>query len=177
MADANGLDGRETLRAQYAFAQDNLADTAAKCPPELLAKTITGSSTNPLGATWAHAVITQDLLLVGWLQGREPVHRAGGWADRTGFELPQSPVISREWANALRVDAEGLRGYAAAVREAVDGYLAEAPAEALLEEVSFGPRPRAKLWVFGTLGVWHVATHQGEMAALLGLEGLRGQML
>lgn len=171
------LDGRELLRAQYAFAQDTLEGTAAKCPPELLAKTVPGSLANPFGATWAHAVITQDLLLVGWLQGREPVYRAGGWRGKTGFELPDSPVITHEWAEALRVDAEGLRGYAADVRAAVDGYLAEAPAEALLEEVSFGPKPRTKAWVFGTLGVWHVSSHQGELAALLGMEGLQGQML
>ena len=171
------LDGRELLRAQYAFAQDTLAGTAAKCPPELLAKTVPGSLANPFGATWAHAVITQDLLLVGWLQGREPVYRAGGWRGKTGFELPDSPVITREWAEALRVDAEGLRGYAADVRATVDGWLAEAPAEALLEEVSFGPQQRTKAWVFGTLGVWHVSSHQGEMAALLGMEGLQGQML
>lgn len=171
------LDGRELLRAQYAFAQDTLAGTAAKCPPELLAKTAPGSLANPFGATWAHAVITQDLLLVGWLQGREPVYRAGGWQGKTGFELPESPVITREWAEALRVDAEGLRGYAADVRAAVDGWLAEAPTEALLEEVSFGPQQRTKAWVYGTLGVWHVSSHQGEMAALLGMEGLQGQML
>lgn len=171
------LDGRELLRAQYAFAQDTLAGTAAKCPPELLAKTVPGSLANPFGATWAHAVITQDLLLVGWLQGREPVYRAGGWQGKTGFELPESPVITREWAEALRVDAEGLHGYAADVRAAVDGWLAEAPAEALLEEVSFGPQQRTKAWVYGTLGVWHVSSHQGELAALLGMEGLQGQML
>ena len=60
---------------------------------------------------------------------------------------------------------------------AVDGYLESAPDEDLMDEVPFGPQPQPKLWVFGTLGVWHIATHQGEIAALMGLEGLKGQML
>ncbi len=170
------MDARDVLRSQYAFAHDNLEGAIAKCPPELLTKAIEGSLTNPIGATYAHTAITQDLLLVGRLQGREPVFREGGWGEKTGFELPESPVITQEWAKSLRFELGPLREYAAAVHAAVDGYLASAPEEDLLSEVDFGQK-RPKLWVFGTLGVWHVATHQGEIAALLGLEGLQGQSL
>ena len=116
------MDGRDAIRSQYAFAQDNLEDAIAKCPPELLTKAIDGSLTNPIGATYAHTAITQDLLLVGWLQGREPVFCEGGWGEKTGFELPQSPVITQEWAKNLRFEIGPLREYAAAVREAVDSY-------------------------------------------------------
>ena len=169
------MDERELLRSQYELAQDNLEAAIERCPPELLTKTVEGSLTNPIGATYAHTVMTQDLILVRGLMGREPVYHASGVGERVGFELPESPVISREYTTALSFELEPLREYAAAVRETVDGYLESAPDEELQAEVPFGPTPRPRLWVFGTLGVWHVASHQGEIAALMGLEGVQGQ--
>ena len=171
------MDQRELLRSQYAFAQENLDGAIGRCPPELLRKTIEGSLTNPIGATYAHTVITQDLVLVRGLMGRNPVYHESGIGARVGFELPESPVISRDSMAALRFELEPLRKYAAAVRAAVDGYLESAPEGELQAEVPFGPQPRARLWVFGAIGVWHVASHQGEIAALLGLEGVQGQLI
>ncbi len=171
------MDERELLRSQYAFAQDNLEAAIDRCSPELLTRTIEGSLTNPIGATYAHTVMTQDLVLVRGVMGREPVYLASGVGERVGFELPESPVISQDYTTSLSFELGPLREYAAAVRAAVDGYLESAPDEDLQAEMPFGPTPRTKLWVFGTLGVWHVATHQGEIAALMGLEGVQGQTL
>jgi len=171
------MDGRDLLRSQYAFAQDNLEAAIERCSPELLTKTIEGSLTNPIGATYAHTVITQDLILVRGLMGQEPVYHASGIGERVGFELPESPVISHDYTTGLSFELDALREYAAAVRAAVDGYLESASDEDLETEIPFGPTPRPKLWVFGTLGVWHVSSHQGEIAALMGLEGEQGQTL
>ncbi len=171
------MDERELLRSQYAFAHDNLEAAIDRCSPELLTRTIEGSLTNPIGATYAHTVITQDLVLVRGLMGREPVYLASGVGERVGFELPESPVISQDYTTSLSFELGPLREYAAAVRAEIDGYLESAPDEDLQAEMPFGPTPRTKLWVFGTLGVWHVATHQGEIAALMGLEGVQGQTL
>lgn len=171
------MDERELLRSQYAFAQDNLEAAIDRCSPELLTRSIEGSLTNPIGATYAHTVMTQDLVLVRGVMGREPVYLASGVGERVGFELPESPVISQDYTTSLSFELGPLREYAAAVRAAVDGYLESAPDEDLQAEMPFGPTPRTKLWVFGTLGVWHVATHQGEIAALMGLEGVQGQTL
>ena len=116
-------------------------------------------------------------MLVGRLMGRQPVYHESGLGEKLGFDLPESPVISQEYTTSLNFEFEPLREYAAAVRAAVDGYLESAPEEALMAEVPFGPQPQPKLWVFGMLGVWHIASHQGEIAALMGLENLKGQML
>ena len=171
------MDARDLLRSQYGFAQDNLESAIERCSLELLTKTIEGSLTNPIGATYAHTVITQDLILVRALMGQEPVYHSSGIGERVGFELPESPVISQDYTTSLSFELEPLREYAAAVRAAVDGYLESASDEELEAEVPFGPTPRPKLWVFGTLGVWHVSSHQGEIAALMGLEGEKGQNL
>ncbi len=171
------MDARELLRSQYAFANEAIEGAIERCPPELLTKTIAGALTNPIGATYAHTVITQDLVLVRGLMGRAPVYEEGGWGERVGFALPESPVISQEWSQAFRFELAPLREYAAAVRSTVDAYLETAPDDDLQQEIPFGPTPQPKLWVFGTLGAWHVASHHGEIAALLGLEGLQGQAL
>ena len=171
------MDHRDLLRSQYEFGQDNLEAAIERCSPELLTKTLDGTLTNPIGATYAHTAITQDLVLVRGLMGRQPVFHEGAWAEKVGFEVAESPVISQEWANSFDCDFGALREYAAAVRATVDGYLESADEADLQTEIPFGPTPRTKLWVFGTLGVWHVASHQGEIAALMGLENVQGQML
>ena len=109
--------------------------------------------------------------------GRQPVYHESGLGAKVGFDLPESPVITQDYTTGLRFELEPLREYAAAVRAAVDGYLESAPEEDLQAEAPFGRQPQPKLWVFGTLGVWHIASHQGEIAALMGLENLKGQML
>ncbi len=169
------MDRRSVLRGQYAFAHEMLEGTIKKCPLELLTKSIEGSLTNPIGATYAHAVITEDLLLVRWLQNREPVFEEGNWGAKVGMELPQSAMVTPEWAKSVRFELEPMRAYAAAVRATVDGFIDRAPDSDLLSEVDFGPSKQPKLSVLGTLGVLHVSSHQGEMAALLGLKGITGQ--
>ena len=84
------MDRRSVLRGQYAFAHDMLEGTIAKCPSELLTKSIEGSLTNPIGATYAHSVIAEDLLLVRWLQNREPVFDEGTGARRSGWSCPRA---------------------------------------------------------------------------------------
>tara|TARA_Y100000588_G_scaffold245155_1_gene259431 strand:+ start:2679 stop:3194 length:516 start_codon:yes stop_codon:yes gene_type:complete len=170
------MDHRELLRSQYAFAQDNLEAAIARCPAELLTKTIGGTLTNSIGSTYVHTVVTQDLMLVGGLMGRQPVYHESEIGKKVGFELPESPVITQDYTTNLTFEVEPLREYAGAVRAAVDGYLEAASEEELQAEVPFGPKLQTKLWMFGTLGVWHIASHQGEIAALMGLEGLQGQM-
>lgn len=171
------MNQREMVRSHYGFAQDNLETSIGRCSPELLTKTIEGTLTNPIGATYAHTIITQDLILVSRVLGRQAVYHESGIGEKLGFDLPESPVISQDWSTGFSFEMEPLREYAAAVRATIDGYLESAPEDDLQAEMPFGPEPRTKLWVIGTLGIWHIASHQGEIAALMGLENVQGQML
>ena len=81
----NGMDHRELLRSQYAFAQDNLEAAIARCPAELLTKTIGGTLTNSIGSTYVHTVVTQDLMLVGGLMGRQPVYHESEIGKKVGL--------------------------------------------------------------------------------------------
>ena len=169
------MDARAIVRAQHDFAHQMLDATIADCTDEVLAKQVEGSLTNTIGGTYAHTIFTEDLLLVAMLQGREAVFREGDWGATTGIAIPESPVMTQEWAAGARFALEPFREYAAAVRDAVDAYLAEAPEDQLSRELNLGAMETTAIGLIGTLGVFHVGSHHGEIAALKGLAGLKGQ--
>jgi len=133
---------------------------------------------NPIGATYAHVVLWEDMGVHGLLQGR-PLLSAGSWAGRTGLsELPplDRPGHWEDWGRRVRVDLAALRGYAEAVYEDTDGYFAtlsdgELEREIDLTAMGFG-RPGAA-WVIANM-LQNVALHCGEIAVLKGLQGDSG---
>ena len=82
---------------------------------------------NPLGATYAHAVCSEDMIVQGMLQGAPPL-AASSWAGRTGLSEPM-PAPGPEWAGyadwtrRVRIDLPTLRQYAQAVYAATDAYV------------------------------------------------------
>lgn len=75
----------------------------------------------------------------------------------------------------ISLDMDVFRQYAAAVYAATDEYLANV-SDAELEKVvdaGFAPPMPAGSFVANILA-WHVATHQGEISALKGVQGLEG---
>ena len=169
------MNARQIFRAQHDFVHQMLDNSIADCSDDVLNRVVEGSLTNTIGGTYAHALFTADLLLVAMVQGRPTVFADGGWTGKLGLEIPQSPVLSQEWAAGVRINLEPCREYAAAVRDAINAYVAEAPEEQLTRSMSLGPMETTAIGLIGILGVYHVASHQGEIAALKGLAGLKGQ--
>ena len=64
------------------------------------------------------------------------------------------------------------------MREEYRSYVYHAPEEVFEQERPFGPFGTWPLLShYATLGIYHIATHQGEIAALIGLEDGKGQVL
>jgi hypothetical protein len=137
-----------------------------------------GGTTNPIGATYAHVVLWEDMGVHALLQGRPPLS-AAAWSGRTGLSEP--PPLDRpgnweDWGRRVRVDLASLRAYARAVYDATDHYLSTTP-DAELERVidltamGFG-RQTARFVVANMLQ--NVALHCGEIAVLKGLNGRPG---
>jgi len=130
----------------------------------------------PLGANYAHILISEDFLINGLLKGAAPL-LASTWAGKVGVsELPPQAPPWNEWAGRVQIDFETLRGYAQAVYEATDNYLASLSDEDLdrsldLSAVGFGQQ--ALGWFLGVL-IFNVHTHTGEIACLKGLQGAQG---
>src|SRR5215471_5197807 len=83
---------------------------------------------NPLGATYAHVICSEDMAVQGMFRQQPPLF-ASSWAGRTGLSEPM-PTPGPEWANypawtrRVKVDLNALRQYAAAVADQTDTWIA-----------------------------------------------------
>ncbi len=128
---------------------------------------------NPIKSTFLHSVAGEDLFFQAILQGRPPLWATGGWAGTIG--LVQAPGGGQGWEEAKRtVLALGpVLAYADAVRSATNEYLARLTDDELDREVSFFGRASSVADVLARF-VGHTACHAGEIAAVKGMQGLKG---
>jgi len=136
---------------------------------------------NPLGATYAHVVCSEDMIVQGMLRQTAPLS-AGTWAGRTGLSEPM-PTPGPGWADygpwtrRVRIDLAALRAYAQAVADQTDSWLASLSDADLdrpldLSGIGFGQHTLAT--AVALLVVHHLATETGEIAVLKGIQGARG---
>ncbi|MGH2620375.1 MAG: DinB family protein [Anaerolineales bacterium] len=130
---------------------------------------------NPLGATYAHALTSEDMIVNRWLQGAAPLMESA-WKGRTGISEPQFGS-DFEWARRVRVQLPAAQAYAQAVYTATDHYLASLEPAALdrvldLSKQGFGPKTAA--WVLSALVISHMNNMTGESAVLKGIQGAKG---
>lgn len=169
------MDVKTTLQQQMQSMHGMLEQAIGDCPAETLARKLPGSTINSIGAIYAHTIFGEDGLLNGLVRGGTPVYFAGGWAPKVGLDMPQGGM-EPDWAVTLDIDL--FRQYAAAVYQTTDEYLATA-SDAELDRVidpGFAPPMPVRSFVANILA-WHAATHQGEISALKGVQGLNGLVL
>ena len=163
---------QDLLRAQYDHAHDILEQVIDDVDPEALA-TVPSGNVGAISAIYAHLVYDEDGMLAR-PAGRGTVWESGDWAAKTGLEMP-GPMQTQEWAQSgPEYDLAAFREYARAVYAATDDYLANASDDDLDAEIeTFAGKVPAGRYV-GTACLWHVMSHQGEIAALKGVQGLKG---
>lgn len=169
------MDATTLLREQAAEMHRILEDAIGDCSSELLVGRLPGSTINSPGAIYAHTTFSEDGLLNGMIRGMTPVYYAGGWAEKIGIEMPQGS-IEPNWD--ITLDLGVFRQYAAAVHRATDEYLASATDDEMSRIIEPGFTPPMPVRSFiGNVLIWHVATHQGEISALKGVQGVNGLVL
>jgi hypothetical protein len=136
---------------------------------------------NPLGATYAHVVCSEDLVVQGMFRRTAPF-LVSTWAERTGLSEPM-PVPGPAWADygpwtrRVKVDLDALRAYAQAVAAQTDSWLAGLSDADLnqpmdLSQVGLGQHTWAT--AIALLLANHLGTETGEIAVLKGIQGARG---
>lgn len=166
------MDGIASLRHQMAEMHRVLEQAIGDCSPEVAAKKFPGATVNSIGAIYAHTVFSEDGLLNGLIRGQTPVYYTAGWAQKVGLDMPQGG-LEPDWNPKL--DLGTFREYATAVHKATDDYLASATDADMEKVVDAGFAPPMPVSTFiGNILLWHVATHQGEISALKGVQGLNG---
>ncbi|MGZ8429193.1 MAG: DinB family protein [Candidatus Deferrimicrobiaceae bacterium] len=171
------------LREQLKAVHEILEGTMAGVTPEA-AHWIPPGIALPIGATYAHVVVSEDGVINGMFQGGAPLF-AAAWAGKTGLsELPPSFDPKKPgfpdwsgWSRTVKVDLPALKKYAQAVYAASDDYLASLRSRDLdrpvdLTALGLGPSTVGYVINNGILG--NGFTHCGEIACLKGLQGKRG---
>lgn len=130
---------------------------------------------NPLGATYVHAIASEDLAIHMALQGSAPLF-SSTWADSTGVSEIQ-PLSTAEWARRVQVELPALLRYAEAVHADTDAYLATISDEELARVIdlsSFGLGHLTVGYILSRLVLGHIDTMCGEISCLKGLQGAKG---
>jgi hypothetical protein len=160
------------LTQQLAGYHDLLEQTVADCPPDALHRTVPGATIASIAAIYAHTVFSEDAIIQGMLQRKPPVFESQGWAGRTGVAMPSTPELTPDWARGVRMD---LREYAKAVYAATAAYVGGLSDAALDRKIDTGFIGEQTVgFILCNIAGWHVAEHGGEIAALKGVQGLKG---
>ena len=163
---------QDLLRAQYQQAHGILEQVIDDTSAEAMAH-VEGGNLGSISAIYAHLVYDEDGMMRG--AGREgTVWESGGWSEKTGIgEL--SPMQTQEGAQSPQdYDLAAFREYAQAVYASTDAFLEGLSDDGLSEEIDTFGRKQPRGQYLGTVCLWHVTNHQGEISALKGVQGLKG---
>src|SRR5919197_304856 len=128
---------------------------------------------NPLGATFAHVVCSEDLIVQGMFRQVAPLS-ASSWAGRTGLSEPM-PTPGQDWAEygpwtrRVTIDLDALRAYARAVAEQTDAWLAglsELDLDRPMDLTGVGLGQHSWATAIALLLGNHLGTETGEIAVL-----------
>jgi hypothetical protein len=136
---------------------------------------------NPLGATYAHVVCSEDLVVQGMFRQTAPLW-ASTWTGRTGLSEPM-PVPGPDWADygpwtrRVKIDLDSMRAYAQAVTAQTDSWLAglsDADLDQPMDLSAIGLGQHTWGTAIALLLANHLGTETGEIAVLKGIQGARG---
>lgn len=129
---------------------------------------------NPIGALYAHALLSDDGVINGLLKGGAP--RFATLGSQVGVAAPQGH-LELAWARALQPDLAALRAYKNTVLADTEAYLDSLSDSDLDREVdlsSVGLGHKNVGWMLNALVAGHLHNMAGEISALKGVQGLRG---
>jgi DinB superfamily len=136
---------------------------------------------NPLGATFAHVVCSEDMVVQGMFRQLSPLF-ASSWKERTGLSEPM-PLPGPEWVNyaawtrRVKTDLGALRQYAQAVAAETDAWIAslrDADLDRPVDLSSAGLGQHTLATAIALLIANHLGTETGEISVLKGIQGARG---
>jgi DinB superfamily len=163
------------LGQQLAGYHDILEQTIADCAQETLDRNLPNATITNIGSIYAHIIFSEDGIVQGMLQKKTPLYHSQGWASRLNVAMPANPQFDPTWGRAVRMNLPSFREYAKAVYAATDAYVASLGPPDLERKVDTGFVGEQTVgYVLGNICVGHVAEHNGEIAALKGVQGLKG---
>jgi len=130
-------------------------------------------SINPISAILVHLLGGEDFFIQALIQGKPRCWDGGEWGQKIGIQAPPGPGHGWEEFKARRVCVEPVLAYGKATQACTEAYLADLTEQELARPVNFGGRMVPVAEVLMTLVV-HIASHAGEIAAIKGMQGIKG---
>lgn len=171
------MDTVSLIKTQMEGSHGLLEQTMADVTPEL-AQWLPPGVANPIGATYAHAVIREDLMLNDLLKSAAPIAATASAGNMGLSEMPPSGGDGyTEWTRNVKIDLPALKEYAQAVYNGTSDYLSSLSAADLERPVdlsNFGLGKQNVAFVLTNILDWHIDAHCGEISCLKGLQGVKG---
>lgn len=166
------------LRQQFKSAHDLQEATMADVT-DASAHFIDTNKALPVGAAYAHSVISEDMVLASMLMGGKTPLSADN--TKTGLSVPMPSFDNFDqheaWAKSVKVDLPKLKAFAQEVYAQTDAYLATLKDEDLDKEFdmsSMGMGKQTIAFVITNFLLLHIANLTGEISAAKGVQGLKG---
>ena len=174
------MDAVTLLREDLKDAHDLLEAVMADVTPEAMIWMPPGRA-NPVGATYAHVVLSEDRTINGVLRHERPLYETT-WAGRMGLSdlMPsQGPDWQTyvDWTRRVRIDLPAFREYARGVYANTEQYLAGLKPEDLDRRLDLSGTGEGQVTLGSVLSrqvVAHADNIAGEISCLKGLQGLQG---
>jgi hypothetical protein len=162
----------EYIQREMAGVRHMVDMTMKDITPELFNWAPPGTA-NTISAIFIHLMKTEDDFIHKIIQGKPSIWESSGWSEKTGVQNP--PSIGEDWSGFKhrKIAIQPLLDYEVAVWAATDAYLATLTAGELDRKVKFarGERTVAEMLL---LSASQSLSHTGEIAALKGIQGVKG---
>ena len=162
---------RNQLKGVHELQESTMADVSA----EAAHFNETGKA-YPVGAAYAHSVISEDIIVSSMLAKKDPVVKEG---EDIGLSEPmpsfQEWDKNEAWVKSVKIDLDKFKEYAQKVYQATDEYIATLTEDDLDDEVDMGEWGKHKRSdVLSNFVILHIANLTGEISAAKGFQGLKG---
>lgn len=160
----------ELLRGQFKAVHQFLDMTIADCTPAAATRRDEGWNIKPIASIYAHIAASEDFMVNTFVRGVEPLLMRDGWGEKLG--IPGNPTLNN--LDDFSAPLSAVREYAAAVFKATDEYLSQAEESELEREIDTPIGKMPAITFLANITATHCPGHMGEIAALKGVQGLKG---
>lgn len=163
------------VRQQLSFWHGTLAQMLADCDHEVLNRSLPQATITSIGSIYAHTAFVEDALVQALLQGKPLLFDAHNRENAVSVDFPGiPPAITPDWASSVSLDLPSFAKYASAVFNATESYLDRLADSELDRRVSGHFGEQSVGWVVVNVLGTHAPQHAGEIAAIKGVQGLKG---
>lgn len=163
----------QAIRVQLGMWHGALGSMMGECNSDVLNKNPDGTVTS-IASIYAHTVFAEDWIVHDMLQGKPMVYQTGGWDGKASVAFPGDASLNPDWAKTVKMDYSAFQEYANAAFAATDAYLAGLSDADLQNKVQTPIGEQTVEWAVAAILGTHAPQHAGEIAALKGVEGMKG---